>query len=195
RQKLKGREGVKKVEAAGSLRRMKETVGDLDILAVSENPEKLMEYFCSMPEVEAVLAKGETKSSVRLVQGLDADLRIVSAESYGSALQYFTGSKDHGIKLRRIAQEKGLKLNEYGIFKGEKQIAGQSEEEVYETLGLKYINPEIREDAGEIEASRNNKLPKLVNYDEIKGDLQMHSTWSDGSASIREMAQAAKKIG
>ena len=195
KQRLEGREEAEKVEVAGSLRRMKETVGDLDILAVSGKPEKLMEYFCSMPEVEAVLAKGETKSSVRLVQGLDADLRIVSAESYGSALQYFTGSKDHGIKLRRIAQEKGLKLNEYGIFKGEKQIAGQSEEEVYETLGLKYINPEIREDAGEIEASRNNKLPKLVNYDEIKGDLQMHSTWSDGSASIREMAQAAKKIG
>lgn len=186
---------VKEVTVAGSLRRRKETIGDFDILVVSEKPQKVMEYFCSMPEVEKILAQGETRSSVHLYLGLDADLRVVAPKSFGSALQYFTGSKDHNIKTRKIAQDKKLKLNEYGVFRGQKQIAGKTEEEVYEALGLKYIEPEMREDQGEIEASLEGRLPNLVELKDIKGDLQMHSTWSDGAYSIKEMALAAKKLG
>jgi DNA polymerase (family 10) len=185
---------VEKVVVAGSVRRMKETIGDIDILAISGKPQKVMDYFCSMAEVEKVLSKGETRSSVRLHNGLEADLRVVPQKSFGSALQYFTGNKDHNIKTRHLAQGKNLKLNEYGIWRGKKQIVGRSEEEVYRALGLPYFEPEIRENTGEIEAALEDKLPKLVKYQEIKGDLQMHTTWSDGAYSIKEMAEEAKKL-
>lgn len=199
--RLKELKGVEEAVMAGSLRRRKETVGDFDLLVVSKEAARVMDYFCSMVEVEKVLSKGETRSSVHLHLGLDADLRVVEPESFGSALQYFTGSKDHNIKTRQIAQDKKLKLNEYGVFRGQKQIAGKTEKEVYAALGLEYIEPEMREDKGEIELSLRSAqgklpgLPSLVELKDIKGDLQMHSTWSDGAFSIKEMAEAAKKLG
>jgi len=192
---------TEKVVVAGSIRRMKETIGDLDILAISSEPKRVMDFFCAMPEVEKILAQGETRSSVHLHNGLAADLRVVSQESFGSALQYFTGNKDHNIRTRKIAQGKNLKLNEYGVWRGKKQIAGRTEEEVYQAIGLPYFEPEIREDRGEIEAAlrqaqgKPSGLPKLVKYEDLKGDLQMHSTWSDGAYTIKEMAEAAKKLG
>ncbi|MFH0896491.1 MAG: DNA polymerase/3'-5' exonuclease PolX, partial [Candidatus Bathyarchaeota archaeon] len=193
--RLRSRMEVEKVLAAGSVRRMKETIGDADFLVISDEPKKVMDFFISMPEVSGIIGKGETKSSVKLKTGMDADIRVLQEESFGAALQYFTGSKDHNIALRRIAQEKGWKLSEYGLFKGNRQIAGKTEEEVYEKLGLQWIPPELRENTGEIEAAANNKLPELVGYKDLKGDLQVHSTWTDGSNSIREMAEEARRIG
>jgi len=188
---------VKKISPAGSIRRMKETIGDLDILVVSSKPNKVMDFFVKMPEVVKVWAQGETKSSVRLRNKLDCDLRIVKKQSFGAALQYFTGSKDHNIVTRKIAKGKGLKLNEYGVFsvKSNKQIAGQNEKQVYQKIGLSYIEPELRTNTGEIEAALNNKLPKLVELKDIKGDLHCHSNWSDGQESIEGVAKAAKKFG
>lgn len=210
--RLRDLDFVSEAIAAGSVRRMKETIGDIDILAISSQPSKVMDFFCSMPEVEKVIAKGETKSSVRLDIGLDADVRVVPAASFGAALQYFTGNKDHNVELRKIAIDKKLKLNEYGLFKLKaqkskiktetqnskpegKMVAGKTEEEIYETLGLRWMEPELRENTGEIEASREGKLPKIINYKDIKGDLQMHSDWSDGANTIKEMAEAARQIG
>ena len=180
---------------SGSVRRMKETIGDADFLVISDNPKRVMDYFVSMPEVIDIIGKGETKSSVKLKTGMDVDVRVVPEESFGAALQYFTGSKDHNVALRRIAQEKGWKLSEYGLFEGEKQIAGRTEEEIYEKLGLQWIPPELRENTGEIEAAKKNKLPKLIGYNDLKGDLQVHSNWTDGVNTIREMAEEAKKLG
>ena len=148
-----------------------------------------------MPEVINVYAKGETKSAIKIKNGLDVDLRVVPEESFGAALNYFTGSKDHNVALRRIAMDKGYKLNEYGLFKGKKQIAGKSEEEIYKTLGLDYIEPELREMTGEIIAAGKHKLPKLINYNDLKGDLQTQSSWTDGANSIEELAEAALKVG
>ncbi len=176
---------------AGSTRRMKDTIGDVDILVVSKSPKKVMNYFTTMPEVVSVIGKGTTKSSVKLESGIDADLRVVKKNSYGAALNYFTGSKDHNVALRRIAMQKGLKLSEYGLFRGKKQVAGKSEQELYKKLGLRYIEPELRENKGEIEAARANKLPKLIKYGELKGDLQIQTNWTDGVNSIEEMAAAA----
>ncbi|OGZ33627.1 MAG: DNA polymerase III [Candidatus Portnoybacteria bacterium RBG_19FT_COMBO_36_7] len=193
--RLRDLDFVSQAVAAGSVRRMKETVGDIDILVVSSKPEKAMDYFCSMNEVEKIIAKGETKSSVRLDLGLDADIRVVAKESFGAALQYFTGNKDHNVVLRRLAQDKRFKLNEYGIFRGKKRIAGKTEEEVYKVLGLEWMDPELRENTGEIEASDSGKLPKLVDYKDIKGDLQMHSEWSDGAHSIKKLAETAGQLG
>ncbi|HHF56424.1 MAG TPA: DNA polymerase/3'-5' exonuclease PolX [Thermoplasmatales archaeon] len=186
---------VEKISLAGSIRRRKETIGDVDILAVSSEPEKVMDIFTSMKRVEKVLAKGITKSSVRLHGGIQVDLRIVEKESFGSALQYFTGSKEHNIEVRKIAIKHGYKLNEYGLFKGFERIAGASEEEVYESLGMQWIPPELRENRGEIEAALNKSLPKLVEYEEVKGDLQMHTKWSDGANTIEEMVQEARRLG
>ena len=186
---------VEKISLAGSIRRRKETIGDVDILAVSSEPEKVMDIFTSMKRVEKVLAKGTTKSSVRLHGGIQVDLRIVEKESFGSALQYFTGSKEHNIEVRKIAIKHGYKLNEYGLFKGFERIAGASEEEVYEALGMQWIPPELRENRGEIEAALNKSLPKLVEYEEVKGDLQMHTKWSDGANTIEEMVQEARRLG
>jgi len=184
-----------KVDVAGSLRRMKETVGDVDILAIATNPQSVSNVFIQMPEVAKVLESGESKPSVLLQGGIQVDLRIVEEKSYGSALMYFTGSKDHNIALRKLAIERGLKLSEYGLFRKESQVAGRTEEEVYGKLGLDYIPPEIREDQGEIAASAKHTLPKLVPYDSIRGDLHSHSTWSDGHRSIEEMAHAAQVLG
>jgi DNA polymerase (family 10) len=194
-ERLRKHESMKKVEMAGSIRRMKETIGDADFLAISDEPSKVMEYFVSMPEVVYVHAKGDTKSMVRLDSGIDCDLRIVPEESFGAALQYFTGNKQHNIELRTIALHKGWKLNEYGLFEGDSQIGGKSEEQIYEKLGMKWIPPELRENRGEIEAAQNNKLPELIGYDSLKGDLQIQTSWTDGRNSILEMAEEARKTG
>lgn len=194
-EKLKRSRAVGKISIAGSLRRRKETIGDIDILVTSSEPGKVMELFVSLPEVEEVFAKGVTKSSVRLKNGLNCDLRVVEEDSFGSALQYFTGSKDHNIALRRIAMDKGYKLSEYGIFKGKKKIAGKTEEEVYRALGLSYIEPELRENLGEIEAAQKGKLPKLVELSDIRGDFHVHTNWSDGSDPLEEVVLAAKERG
>jgi len=187
--------GVQRVGIAGSIRRRKETVGDGDILVVAKKPDAIMDYFVSMPEVVHVHGKGNTKSSVKLNTGMDVDLRVVPAASWGAALNYFTGSKDHNVALRRIAIEKNLKLNEYGVFRGEKAIAGKTEEEVYAALGLPYIPPELREMTGEIEAAYAGKLPDLIGYDDVRGDLQTQTTWTDGANSIEEMAAEAQRLG
>src|SRR3989344_1682868 len=194
---LKKCKEVQRVSIAGSTRRMKETIGDIDILATSKRPEKVIEFFTNMPNVADVLARGPTKSSIRLKEGIQVDLRVLDDRIFGAALLYFTGNKEHNIILRKIAIEKGLKLSEYGLFdnKTNKLVAGKTEEEVYKKLGLDYIEPEMREDEGEIEAARSNKLPKLIGYNDIKGDLQMHTRWSDGNNTIEEMALAAKKLG
>ncbi len=186
---------VKRAEFAGSIRRMQETVGDLDILVISNKPSKVMDFFMKMPEVQEIIAKGQTKTSVRLNIGMDADVRVLPPESFGAALQYFTGDKYHNIALREIAIKKGYKLNEYGLFKGEKLIAGKTEEEIYKKLGMELMEPELRTNHGEIEAALTGKLPKLIGYDDLKGDLQVQTDWTDGENSIKEMAEAAKKQG
>lgn len=190
--------GVKKAMVAGSIRRMKETVGDADLLVSASSSlaaKEIMDYFINMPEVAHVYSRGLTRSSVKLKNYMDFDLRVVSEESFGAALQYFTGSKDHNIALRKIAIKKGLKLNEYGIYRGKKQIAGETEEETYKILGLQWIPPELRENSGEVEASLNRRLPQLIGYNDLMGDLQMHSRWSDGQNSIEEMAKKAIQMG
>jgi DNA polymerase (family 10) len=194
-QRLRKLPEVTEVVVAGSTRRRKETIGDADLLAISKKPEKVMEFFVSMPEVMHIHGQGKTKSMVKLRNGMDVDLRVVEQESFGAALSYFTGSKDHNVALRRIAQEKGLKLNEYGLFRGSKRIAGKTEEEVYKALGLAYVAPELRENQGEIEAAKNGKLPNLVGYGDLHGDLQTQTTWTDGGNSIEEMAVEAKRLG
>lgn len=193
--RLKSCPEVKKVMAAGSVRRMRETIGDVDFLVVSDKPSEVADFFVKMPEVIQVIEKGKTKSAVKLRIGLNADVRILPEESFGAALQYFTGNKPHNIELRRIAQDKGWKLSEYGIFQKNKQIAGRTEEEVYEKIGLRWIPPEMRENTGEIEAAKKDQLPKLISYSDLKGDLQVHSNWTDGQNSIKEMALQAKKNG
>jgi DNA polymerase (family 10) len=186
--------GVHKVEVAGSYRRMRETVGDLDII-VSGTGGGVMEAFTAYDEVREVLSAGPTRASVVLRNGMQVDLRLVPPKSYGAALCYFTGSKAHNIALRRIAQDKGLKLNEYGVFRGERVIAGETEESVYRSLGLPFIAPELREDRGEIEAARAGRLPRLVELADLKGDLHAHTKASDGHDSLRDMALAAKAAG
>jgi DNA polymerase (family 10) len=190
--------GVSKIEIAGSIRRFKETIGDIDILAVSSNPIELMNRFISLENVAEVYMKGKTKSALRLIKGIDVDLRVVPLKSWGSALNYFTGSKEHNIALREIAKSKGLKLNEYGLFKiknnQEIQIAGETEKELYFALKMNYIEPEMRENTGEIELALAHRLPKLVKLEDIKGDLQVHSNWSDGKFSMEEMVEQALKL-
>ncbi len=193
-EKLQALKEVKKIEIGGSTRRMKETCKDIDILVISKNPKKIMDFFTSLEDVRHVLAKGSTKSSVVLKQyGLNADIRVLEPKSFGAALQYFTGSKDHNIKLRQIAIKKGYKLSEYGLFraKTDKYICGKTEGEIYKKLGLKYIKPEMRENTGEIESAKKNRLPKLIQYNSIKGDLHMHTAWSDGSHSTEQMIKAS----
>jgi len=194
-ERLKKLKEVERLVAAGSVRRWKETIGDADILVISNDSRPVMDYFVSLPEVARVYAKGLTKSAVQLNNGLDVDLRVVEKKSYGAALSYFTGSKDHNVALREIALKKGYKLNEYGLFKGKKQIAGETEEEIYEKLGLDYIEPEMRENKGEIKLARRHQLPKLIDYGEILGDLQVQTNWTDGVNSIEEMAKAAMAQG
>ena len=186
---------VKKISTAGSLRRQKETVRDIDILVISDKPKKVMETFTRLPQVSDISAGGETKSSVRTKDDVQVDCRVVEQKSFGAALLYFTGSKNFNIKLRQIAIRKGLKLNEYGIFRKEKFVCGKTEEEMFKALGMSYVEPELREDNGEVELAQKFKLPKLIESRDIKGDLHVHSKWSDGANTIEEMAQAAKELG
>lgn len=176
---------------------MKETIGDVDILASSRYPEDVMEYFVHYDDVQRVLLKGSTKTSVLLHDNLQVDLRVVKNESYGSALQYFTGSKEHNVKVRSLAIKKGYKLNEYGLFdkETEKYVAGEVEDEIYTTLGLSYIEPELRENKGEIDLAQKGRLPRLVEYDDVIGDFHIHSTWSDGSDSIEDISRVAQNMG
>ncbi|MBR9683215.1 DNA polymerase/3'-5' exonuclease PolX [Candidatus Woesearchaeota archaeon] len=187
--------GVKRVVIAGSYRRRKETVRDLDILAISKQPGKVVDTFCSFPEVKSVRAKGALKASVRLKNGINVDLYVLQENKFGSALNYFTGSKEHNIELRKLALKKGLTLSEHGLtkVKSKKLVAAKTEEVIYERLGMQYIPPELRENRGEIEAALKRKIPRLVT--KIKGDLHMHTTWSDGDDTIEEMARAAQKLG
>jgi DNA polymerase (family 10) len=194
-EKLKSLKEVEKIEVVGSIRRMKETIGDVDFLVISKNPGPVMDFFVSLPGVIKVWGKGTTKASVRMKEGFDMDIRVLPRNSFGAALQYFTGSKEHNIALRKIAIEKGMKLSEYGLFKGSKMIAGEFEEEIYQKLGLDWIPPELREDRGEIEAAILHKLPKLIDYKDIKGDLHVHSKWDGGKNSIEEIAEYAIKMG
>jgi DNA polymerase (family 10) len=192
---LKRVRGVKRVVVAGSYRRMKETVGDLDILVTAQAGGAVMERFIAYDEVRKVLEQGETRGSVVLKSGLQVDLRLVPEESYGAALYYFTGSKAHNIAVRRLAQAQGLKINEYGVFKGERRVAGDTEESVFAAVGLPFIAPELREDRGEIEAARAGRLPQLITLADLRGDLHMHTKASDGRNTMREMALAAKAQG
>ncbi len=200
-ERLKRFKEIEQISPAGSVRRMKETIGDVDILATTKNPKKVMDFFVSLPEVVKVWAGGPTKSSIRVKEGFNVDLRVLKKKSYGSALQYFTGSKEHNIVTRRIAISKGLKLNEYGVFRGKKMIAGRNEVGVYKALGLPWIDPELRENQGEIEAAlrqaqgKPNGLPKVVGYKDIKGDLHCHSNWDGGANSIEAMVKTAKEMG
>ncbi len=214
--KLKTLKEVNKISAAGSARRMKETIGDIDILITAKNPNlakkesfggvnKVMDFFVSLPGVVKIWGKGSTKSSIRMEDGFDVDLRVVPEKSFGSALQYFTGSKEHNIALRIIAQNKGYKLNEYGLFSSAESrrqkrritqnFFGKSEKEIYEKLGMQWIPPEMRENRGEIELSQRHNLPKLIDYNDLKGDLHIHSNWDGGENSIEELAEAAIKMG
>jgi len=192
---LKTASGVSKVEVAGSYRRSRETVGDLDILVIAHNGRSVIEHFVAYDEVENVLSSGTTRATVILRSGLQVDLRVVAAASYGAALYYFTGSRSHNIAVRRIARQQGLKINEYGVFRGAKHIAGKTEKEVFESIGLPYIPPELRENRGEIEAARAGLLPTLVKSGDLRGDLHSHTRASDGHESIQVMARAAKELG
>ncbi|MGO8753689.1 MAG: DNA polymerase/3'-5' exonuclease PolX [Gallionellaceae bacterium] len=187
--------GVQQVVVAGSFRRMRETVGDLDILVTATPDSPVMQRFTGYDEVAEVFSAGATRASILLKCGMQVDLRVVAQECYGAALHYFTGSKAHNIAIRRIAQQLGLKVNEYGVFKGEHRIAGDSEDSVYRAVGLPYIPPELREDRGEIEAARAGRLPKLVELSDLKGDLHAHTRATDGHDSLRDMALAAKALG
>lgn len=190
---------LSKIIYTGSLRRLKETIGDIDILAEAEKEEalKIMNAFVSLPEVEQIILKGSTKSSVILGEGTAIDLRVVPPESYGAALQYFTGSKEHNIELRNIAIRAGYKLSEYGLYlkKSGKQIAGKNEEEIYEKLGLAYIPPELRENRGELKAAAKNTLPKLIEAGDLRGDLHMHTNYSEGRESLETMIERAEALG
>jgi DNA polymerase (family 10) len=187
--------GVQQAVIAGSYRRFKETVGDIDILVTAKDAPRVMDKFTAYDEVHDVLAKGETRSTVVLKCGLQVDLRVVEPHCYGAALQYFTGSKAHNIEIRRLAQDRKLKVSEYGVFKGDERIAGETEESVYASVGLPWIAPELRENRGEIEAARAGKLPKLVEPSDLKGDLHAHTKATDGHNSLREMAKAAREWG
>ncbi len=192
---LRACRAIEQLEVAGSFRRRRETIGDLDILAAASNSQAVMDRFVAFPAVSEVSAKGDTRSAVVLRSGLQIDLRVVPRASFGAALAYFTGSKPHNIHLRRIAQDRGLLLNEYGLFRGESIVAGRTEERVYRALGLSWIPPELREDRGEIEAAASGSLPKLITRDDLKGDLHTHSTYTDGRNSILEMVQKARECG
>jgi DNA polymerase (family 10) len=187
--------GVERVEIAGSFRRRKETVGDLDLLVCGGSADAVMEAFVSYPEAAEVLGRGETKSSLKMRNGLQVDLRHVPAESFGAALLYFTGSKEHNIELRKIALDKGLSLNEYGLTRGEKTVAARSEEDVYRALGLAWIPPELREAGGEIELARRGALPELIDEQDLVADLHMHSDRSDGRDTLEAMVKAARDRG
>jgi DNA polymerase (family 10) len=192
---MRGCPGLERLEIAGSFRRRRETIGDLDIVTASANASAVLECFRAFPAVIKTLGAGETRASVILNSGLQVDLRVVPRSSWGAALIYFTGSQAHCVHIRRIAQKLGLLLNEYGLYCGEEALAGSEEEGVYGALGLSWIPPELREDRGEVDAARDGRLPKLIELAELRGDLHSHSTWTDGRASIEEMAKSAQAAG
>jgi DNA polymerase (family 10) len=194
-EELREATGLEAISLAGSVRRSRETIGDIDVLVAAATPAAAIKAFTGLSCVEEVLAAGSTKASVRVEGALQIDLRVVEPASWGAALLYFTGSKDHNVHLRGLAQDKGLKLNEYGLFKGERRLASRTEEDVYRKLGMDFIPPELREDRGEIEAAIEGTLPELVELTDMRGDLHVHSNWSDGHATIEEMARAAKLMG
>jgi len=193
--KAGGGGGIDEIDVAGSFRRRKETIGDLDIVVSCQHPAAVIARFAKFSEVTQVASQGETRSTVLLSSGLQVDLRVVEPAAFGAAMQYFTGSQAHNIELRKIAQAKQLKLNEYGVFRGSKCISGRTEQEVYAALGLDWIPPEMRENRGEIALAKEHKLPKLVTLEEIHGDLQMHTDASDGKATLTEMIDAARAFG
>ncbi len=192
---LKKARGVKDVAVAGSFRRRKDTVGDLDIVVTCMRGSNVMDHFTGYEDVQKVLSKGQTRSTVLLRSNFQVDVRVVPQASYGAALLYFTGSKEHNIAVRKIGVKKKLKLNEYGLFRGEKRVAGRTEAEVYKEVGLPFIAPELREDRGEVDAALEGRLPRLIKEGDIKGDLHVHSNYTDGRNTIREMAQAARELG
>lgn len=194
-EKLKKNKDVGKIEIAGSLRRKKETVKDIDILVSTKAPKKVMDAFIKLPFIESVIAKGETKTSVIIKTGINVDLRSVTDKEFPYALHHFTGSKEHNTAMRSMAKKKGFKMNEYGLFKGDKNISCKDEEAIFNQLGLKFIPPELREDMGEIEASEEKNLPKLIEQKDMKGMIHIHSDYSDGSNTIEELAVYAKKLG
>jgi len=183
------------IEIAGSIRRRRETVHDIDIVASCEAGSDMMDRFTTLQEVDKIIMKGPTRSSVTLKSGIQVDLRVVPKDAYGAALHHFTGSKAHNIALRKMAVKRGLKINEYGIFKADKRIAGKKEADIYKNLGLDYIEPEMRENRGEILLAGEHRLPRLIEEEEIRGDLHIHTTDSDGAGSLREMAMAAREKG
>jgi DNA polymerase (family 10) len=192
---LKEVKEVKQITLGGSLRRMKETIGDVDILVASDKPKPVMDAFVNLPQTAKVISKGNTKSSIVTKDGFQVDIRVVKPESFGAAQHYFTGSKAHNIRIRSLGVDKRLKINEYGVFRRQKSIAGKTEEEVFKSVGLPFIPPELREDQGEIEAAQKNQLPHLIESKDLKGDLHVHSDWTDGNNSIEEMSKAAHKRG
>lgn len=199
-QYLKNNQAVWRIEIAGSLRRRLETIGDIDIVAApkiskKEYHEKIIEHFVRYNEVKKILSKGDTKASILLKSGMQIDLRVVDKESFGAALQYFTGSKTHNVAIRNMAKKRGLKISEYGVFRGIKKIAGETEEEVYESIGLPYMMPEIRENRGEIEAAKKDLLPQPLEKRDIQGDLHTHTKETDGSNTIEVMAEKAQEFG
>jgi DNA polymerase (family 10) len=192
---LKKIERVKRVDIAGSLRRQRETIGDLDFLVISQDSPRALREFTRLPLVKQVIELGDTRATVIIEGGVQVDVRAVAEESYGAALQYFTGSKQHNVHLRTLAQKKGLKLNEYGVFRGEKRLGGAEEEDVYRLVGVPVMPPELREDRGEIEAAVEERLPKLIELGDLRGDLHTHSDYSDGRATIEEMVEGAAALG
>lgn len=192
---LKKNKQIKQVTCAGSFRRRKETIGDLDFVVTAKNGEEIIEHFLRFDEIAEIIAKGKTRSTARLHSGLQVDLRVVAEESYGAALLYFTGSKEHNISIRKLALKKKLKINEYGVYKGKKQIAGITETDVYNQVGLPYIEPELREERGEIAAAFQHQLPNLIQLKDIRGDLHCHTDATDGQATLADMVTAAQKLG
>lgn len=192
---LKRDSPVDRISVAGSVRRKRETIKDIDILVTSSNPYKVTEVFTTIPHAHEIIAKGETKCSIRTKEGISMDLRVVEPECFGAALCYFTGSKAHNIRIRELALKKGLKISEYGVFKGNRRIGGKEEEEVFKAVGLPYIPPELREDRGEIEAALKGELPRLVEYADIKGDVHVHSKYSDGKGTLEDIANKAAQMG
>lgn len=189
---LRGLDTVKQAVVAGSYRRKKDTVGDLDILVTCDDPGRVMDRFTGFEDVKTIVSKGSTRSTVVLRSGLQIDLRVVPDESYGAALHYFTGSREHSIAMRKLAMKKGLKINEYGVFSGERLVAGRTEEDVYRSVGLHYIEPELRENRGEIEAALRGELPRLITLEDIRGDLHAHTSLTDGRNTLEEMVEAAR---
>ena len=192
---LRNAKGIVTLEPAGSYRRRCETVGDLDILATTSRNSNIMNHFVSFPEVREVLVQGPSKSSIRLNSGLQIDLRLLDQKSYGAAMHYFTGSKAHNVAIRGIGHNQGLKINEYGVFRGDDRVGGETEEDVFRSVGLAWIPPELRENRGEVEAAGGGRLPNLIELKDIKGDLQMHSKYSDGQSTSSEMIEACRRRG